>query len=639
MTELNNRQKEILMFLKKFNEPITAKWMSKELGVSDRTIRNEINKLQKECESFGIEIESTRGKGYQLKVINKALLKNESHLLFKKNDSLSDRFVLQDNRVKYILQRLLLAKDFIKMERLEDELFVSKSTLQNDLKLVEKKLKQFRLTYVNRPYYGKKVHGDEYMKRLCLSNSALENNKGFSNERDWFRLLDFNLFVKIKVIIIEIVDDYNFDISDLTLESLATHITIACKRIEDDFIIGPLNVPLTDGSTIERNVADKIIQEVENFTGLKFPQTEVEYILVHLLGTKLSYEIDSSESNILSEIVEGIVEKLKEVYNWDFSYDLEFIRGLSFHLGPVMNRLRYGMNIHNPLLNDIKAKYPLAFEGAVVASKCIGKYINKEIGEHEISYVAMYIGAALERMQITQKNRVLIVCATGVGSAKLLYFHLKKLFEDEMEIMDTISYYKLSSYPLDDIDFIISTIPVEMEFNVPVIVVNPLLVDEDIKNIKYQFNVFQDKDLTFIDPSRVFIHQELKDRESVIRFLCNKLNEQEIVSKDYVELVLKREALSSTYFGNLVAIPHPIITQTNKTLWTICTLKYPIPWIDQNMVQFVCLLNVKEDSSEDLSNMYERLIALIKSNSVIQQLITSNSTEELIEILSEPIQQ
>ncbi|WP_077296503.1 BglG family transcription antiterminator [Virgibacillus pantothenticus] len=635
---INKRQSTILLLLNKSKGPITANWISKELNVSDRTVRNEINNLRKECKSLGIEIESIRGKGYDLKIIDPTLFK-EALNLYIKDDTLTNhnRFTLQSNRVKYLLQRLLLAKDFIKMEKLEAELFVSRSTLKNDLKLVNQELEKFQLVCISKPYYGKKVHGEEYMKRLCLSNSILDNHDIFKEKTVWFRFIDMDLFNKIKDIIIEIVNDYSFEISDLTLENLATHIAIACKRIEDNFIIEQLNIPLADGYTVEKSIANKIIQRVECFTGLNFPRTEEEYILVHLLGTKLlSNKRNSNDSIVMNEIVRDIVIELKEIYDWDFYSDLEFIQGLSSHLGPVMNRLKYGMNIHNPLLNDIKLTYPLAFEGAIVASRCIKKYIDKEINEHEISYIAMYIQAALERIKGIQKYKILVVCATGVGSAKLLYYQLEDLFGQKIEIVDTISFYKLPSFSLSGIDFIISTVPINRKLKTPVIVVNPFLKDEDINTIGKQVNTC-DNILSFIDLERIFVHEELKNQEAVIQFLCNKLYEQGLVKKNYATLVLKRESVASTYFGNLVAIPHPITPQTSKTFWTICTLKAPILWNNQNMVQLVCLLNVEKDGAEDLSSMYESLIHLIKSNSIVREIINSKSPQQIAEILSEQI--
>lgn len=97
-----------------------------------------------------------------------------------------------------------------------------------------------------------------------------------------------------------------------------------------------------------------------------------------------------------------------------------------------------------------------------------------EVVEDEIAYIALHIGVALERMKLNKKKikKVLIVCASGVGSAKLLSYRLQNLFSQELEIIDTINYYNLSSYDLSIIDLVISTIPIKEDLGIPVQVVN-----------------------------------------------------------------------------------------------------------------------------------------------------------------------
>lgn len=100
-----------------------------------------------------------------------------------------------------------------------------------------------------------------------------------------------------------------------------------------------------------------------------------------------------------------------------------------------------------------------------------------------------------------------------------------------------------------------------------------------------------------------------------------------------MNLVLERESITPTSFGNLVAIPHPMVPVTKETFWTVCTLKNPIHWHEQQMVQFVCLLNIKEDTQTDLDGMYKKLISIIENRSVVQKIIKSKSVDELIELL------
>lgn len=634
----SKRQKDILILLSKSKEPVTSSWIAKELGVSDRTIRNEIKLMQQNPESVGFQIKSTRGLGYTIKIIDAELFSNILNEISTEENNLAGDFADKDTRVLYILRRLLLETGFIKLESFTEEMFVSLSTLQNDLKMVKEILYKYNLKLINRPHYGSRVVGDEYMKRLCLSNLLLERNQEAFLKEDSLQLIDPKLFKKIKKIIIQKVNKYKIEISDISLENLATHIAIACGRIQEGFVIEELSDLLVDDYPFEKIVANEITKEVEDFTGLTFPDTEIDYIIVHLLGTKLLHKkelVEFSKFDEAGAIINCMIERLKSELNWDFSQDREFIQALTLHIRPAMNRLRYKMNIRNPLLNDIKKKYPAAFEGAIIASKCIENYLQMEVVEDEIAYIALHIGVALERMKLNKKKikKVLIVCASGVGSAKLLSYRLQNLFSQELEIIDTINYYNLSSYDLSFIDLVISTIPIKEDLGIPVQVVNTFLEDKDINLIKRILSTTQNEIAKYLHPSRIFLQQDLQDKESVIRFLCSELYKQKLVPKDYVNLVLERESITPTSFGNLVAIPHPMVPVTKETFWTVCTLKNPIHWHEQQMVQFVCLLNIKEDTQTDLDGMYKKLISIIENRSVVQKIIKSKSVDELIELL------
>jgi len=635
---LTNRQKQILLFLTRFKGILTAKSISKELGVSDKTVRNEIKILQGESQKIGAKIQSISGKGYKLEITNaEQFLKFYCQLLDNDKDASND-FTDQDNRVNYIIKRFLLTNGYIKMEDLEDEMFVSKSTLRNDLKIVRQILDTYKLSIVNRPYYGTKIEGDEYMKRMCLSNLFLDNSTNMFTEYNKLQSYDKDLFNKIKDILIKKLKDYQIEISDVSLDNLAKHIAIACKRIKEGFIIEPLNTHSNIEYTFEKNVAKEIVKEVESYTNLKFPETEIDYITVHLLCTKLLSEKAYTEySSEISKIVDNIIEQLREEFHWDFRNDFEFIQGLTLHLRPAMNRILFQFHIKNPLLYEIELKCPRAFEGAIIASKCIESYIHKEVDMNETAYIALHIEAALERMEVSKsvKKRVLVVCATGMGSAKILYNQLQKVFGDHIEVVDTISYYNLGSYNLSSIDMIISTIPIKDNWGVPVQKVDIFLSDKDVNEIKGKlFSNKVDMHL-LLNSSRVFIHKDINNKEGVIQYLCSKLEKQGLVSHNYESLVLERENVASTSFENLVALPHSMKLDSNETFWTICTLKNPIQWDKQRKVQFVCLLNIRKGYTGDLNQVYQQLIDIIEDKTMVQKLIECNSPEELIQLMCE----
>lgn len=637
----SKRQKTILLYLINSNEPVTATWISKELMVSDRTIRNDLKEIQEESHQFGLSVDLFRGKGYQVKVIDEELYKETYKELFSESINLeSVDYSEQNNRIVYILNQFLLDNDHIKLETFEEKMFVSKSTIQNDLKVVREILAQYNLELVNRPHYGLSIKGEEYMKRLCLSNYIVDRvNNETGTDMDEIHLFNEEVYNKLHKIIVGKVNKYKIEISDISLENLAIHITIACKRIEEGFFIGPVVGHVIDEYPFEKMVANEIIKDVQEFTGLSFSKSEIDYIIIHLVGTKLLHKEELSEYSKYDEvdnIVTCMLKRLKTELNWDFSHDHEFIQAITLHIRPAMNRLRYKMNIRNPLLREIKIKYPIAFEGAVIASKCIKDYLSMEVGEHEIAYIALHIGVALERMKTRNKQvkRVIIVCASGVGSAKLLYYRLQNVFERELEIVATTNYYKLRDFDLSSIDFVITTVPIKEDIGVPVNLVNTFLEQVDINGIKNRLSPNKQEGHIYLEATRIFIKKNLSTKEDVIHFLTYELYKQGLVPNDYEKLVMERENSAPTSFGNLVAIPHPATPVTKETFWTICTLKRPVPWTDQQMAQFICLLNISETEEGDLEEMYMKLVSVVENRETVEKLINCNCEEELINLFN-----
>lgn len=62
--------------------------------------------------------------------------------------------------------------------------------------------------------------------------------------------------------------------------------------------------------------------------------------------------------------------------------------------------------------------------------------------------------------------------------------------------------------------------------------------------------------LPILSTETIVLNAEVQDKESAIRLTGNVLVERGYVDIAYIEKMLEREALTSTYMGNFVAIPH-----------------------------------------------------------------------------------
>jgi lichenan operon transcriptional antiterminator len=632
----------ILRELMGAESPLTSEHLAKVNQVTSRTARSDIKELDAILSKFGAEIKSVRGTGYELIIQDDQLYRKLLSEVFLEDYCLQENLPnLPEERVQFLIKRLLLTEGYIKLEELADELYISKSTIQNDLRDVKKIFKQYDLTLEKRPNFGLKLLGNEFKLRYCMSEYLI-NRKQIEVDSINARvsILPEEEMVAIRLIILEQIQDHHITMSDIALSNLIIHVTIACKRIQNANYVSFVPQELKDiVKEKEYLVATKIVQKVNERLQVVFPKTEIAYIAIHLLGNKIMTETIINEKEIhklvgeeMFHLTTTILETIENKLSLGISQDKEFIMGMSLHLKPAINRFRYGMNLRNPLLDAIKSNYPVAFEAGIIAGMVLKQEKDIDIHENEIGYLALHIGAAVERRKMdNQPKRCIIVCSSGVGSAQLLYYKLQAKFRSRLDIVGTTEYYKLSQVPLSSLDFIVSTIPIKDPLPIPVIQVNTILGDNDFGNIERILFESPGPKLEFLKEELVFLQQEHETKEEVLHFLADKLRDLQLVEETFLDSVFEREALSPTCFGNLVAIPHPITPQTDETFWAMCTLQKPIAWEDKR-VQIVCLLCVEKNSTSDFRKMYELLVSVIDDSNKVQQLLKCKTYKDFINV-------
>ncbi|HZG15223.1 MAG TPA: BglG family transcription antiterminator [Candidatus Bathyarchaeia archaeon] len=632
---LTLRQQKILQLMMQTERQISGQELANLYDITSRTVRTDIRELMETLSKHGAQINANRGKGYTLHVTDPPAFRQFLQIITTQNSIRQEIPDDPKHRVSYLMKRLLLAETYIKLKTLSDELFISESTIKNDLKEVRAVLAKYELRLEKRPNYGLKIAGKEHKLRYCMAEYV------FSRNEDHAAMLKEDQLAIIRGTIQRHTKAAAITLSEIGLNNLVIHLAIACKRILDQNVVSMTTEDLQHiHKQAEYVVATNIVQELEERLQLSFPDVEIAYVTIHLMGSKKVAYQHASEGQLttvidpnIMELTQKLIADVESQLHLGIQHDKELILGLSMHLKPALNRYHYGMNIRNPLLPEIKQRYPIAFEAGILMGKSIRESLNVQMDEDEIGHLALHVGAAIERAQTrTHAKRCLIVCATGVASSQLIYYKLQSTFGTRLEIMGTTSLLDLPEYPLEDLDFIISTIPIQEELPVPVVDVNTILADQDIGKIRTVMNEEREKTLQFIQPELTFFKQDCKSQEEVIDFLVEKIRPLGMIPDDFKELLLEREAVSPTSFGNLVAIPHPIRPVTDHTFWAICTLNKPIQW-GTDRVQLVCLLSVQKKKKNELQALYNFLVKMVDDAALVNQLLRLESYEELTNVL------
>lgn len=118
---IHPRQRKLIYVLNSSHGIVTGKKLAEQLNISPRTVRYDIDEINKKLQPE-IKVEAVHGKGYELQIRDRAFF----HQLFAKEPLLDTR----EDRIRYLIIRLINEKDWVDMDDLEDTLFVSRSTLK-----------------------------------------------------------------------------------------------------------------------------------------------------------------------------------------------------------------------------------------------------------------------------------------------------------------------------------------------------------------------------------------------------------------------------------------------------------------------------------------------------------------------------
>lgn len=630
---MNDRQKNILKEL--INKEYKLVELADIFGVSDRTIRNDIKSLNEFLKKYDSEIIIKDRKCIFLTSNNFFVTKLKKDLIYPKKYNFNE----PKDRIVYLKLKYLFADNYIKLDEIIDELFVSKSTIQNDLIEVKNDLSNYNLNFDYKPNHGMKIVGKEFDIRKAISDLIYNTTNAYKMMR--FREELFN-FDKVEIntihnIVVQNISNTDTQLSDLDLYNLTMHLAISMKRIEKGIHINQI-ISKGFSNNKEHIITKSIIYDLEKEFNIKFPEEELYYITMHLMGTRLIYsdiEEDTMNELEMNELVSDLIISIEKTLEINLSDDTELFYGILTHLYPAIYRMKNNMKIRNPLLNSIKNNYSNIFSACLNSCKEIEDSFNIKLNEDEIGYLTIHFGAAIERLNLENpKLRVLIICTTGLASSQLLTYKIKNRFSNKISIIGTTQYYNLSEYNVNDYDLIISTIAFNNKTSKPHIVISDIFDENSFTELNKYLEKFDNEEKSiYLNPDDIHLNIDFKNKEELIKYLCFELNIDECEKNILYESILEREKISDTDYGKMVAIPHPIKPITEKTFISLGIPKNGINW-GKNDVRIIILLSIGKNESRNLEDLYVKLLKILDDDNYLNLILESNDKKQIYKLLN-----
>ncbi|MBP3489986.1 MAG: BglG family transcription antiterminator [Roseburia sp.] len=502
------RMKQIFQVLLREEEAIPVKTLAEKVGVSKRTVQRELEYIESALKAYEIRFMSKTGVGVWLE----GSAGEKERLLMEISGGDDYDVSNRENRRNRLILEILKEKGLKKLFYYSSQFGVSEATISGDLEAIEEWLNRYGLFVNRKPGSGISVEGseDDYRRAIrAFINENMDtqavreayqdvngNAASYENlkKSSIGQLLSDDIIRRVMDCITGMNNARVLTLTESSYTGLIIHISIAINRILKNEVIEPdKSWREENGRDEDYRLAEAIVAELEEEFEIEIPKVEIGYICLHIKGAKhekIQWEDDKIpelENGQMQQLLNAMVDAFDPEKAYLLKQDDEFIQGLLAHMQPTLIRLLHGMQIQNPVLDDIRKNYPDIYARCEKVAKVLEEAVHKPVPAEETGYLTVHFGAALvrleERKEKIRKVQVGVVCSSGIGISRLMSSKLEKIFRDRIAIT-TYGKNDITPFVASRVDFFITSITLE-QAPIPVLEVNPLLNEEDIQRIQH----------------------------------------------------------------------------------------------------------------------------------------------------------
>ena len=536
----------------------------------------------------------------------------------------------------FILYKLMNTEEPYLTDELAYEMNVGRTTIISDLKKMRDILADYNLNIIGKTNNGLILKGAELNIRFFV----LENIYEMIYEQN---VLDEDIVNLVK----SITDKYQFDTT--TFDSFLQSLTVSLDRLLNGHTINTLRNEYGEVlRSWEFTLVNTISDEIENKLNISIPIKERLFLTLPIIGMRTPNNIEVISQHVqiteeVSNLVNEIIERIKAEMGFNIKLD-DILEDFIYHISFLVNRLKYGVNINNPILDEIKEKYKVAYKMAELAKGVIEKSIDIDMTEDEVGFIAAYFGVFISDKQIekNQTYKVAVICGTGRVTARLVASQLKGIF-DENTVIDLYSDSAVTGEILDKYNLVLSTVQTKFNTTATVMYLEKVFDEEvlrkRIKSVKYidklDMPSLQGMDsilLNILDEDTFFIlDNELSYKEN-IDYMIEMLYSRGYVDGGFKQRIREREEKSTMAFNESIAFPHTINYENDQIVISLGIFPEGNKLGENSRTKVVFLVGLPEKTSNDiiLVKLYDEIIAIANDRNTVDTISKVSNYKELI---------
>lgn len=611
----------------------TLNALAEKLGVSERTVRNDIKELEDTLEGTAV-IENLQG-CYKLFITNEEAYDT----IVAKMKGGGECFYSPQKRMAFIIQKLMRSDEPCFIDDLADDMNIGRTTLVQDMKKIKEKLSLYGLSIEGKPKMGIALKGSEIgLRRLILENVydlIYENYDAF---------LEKEILNGVRTVL----ENYRYE-SD-TISAVLRSFTLLADR----FLTGhPLEQMeekyyfITDSSPY--GVAEEVAAVLERGFQTKLPVEEKIFLSLPIAGMRTPTNISDMLTKRVSDDIRDTLLRIMARIRYELGLYItsQDMNGeFAYHVMFMLNRLRYGIKLKMPISEQVQEKYPLAYKMARIAGNVIQEIWGYTVPEEELGYLASYFGVfILEKgLETQQLSRVAVICGTGRGTARLVMAQLRKILSKDT-VFDLYADNKINPAMMEHYDLIFTTVRLPYETDPPAIFLHEIFDEKEMKAkieaVRHRKS-FQEAGVAIgdsliarlLDETLFYVLDSDKTYMENVEYIIDDMTEKKLVDIGFKERVRKREKAGTMVFDKHIALPHTINEGSDKFVMALGVLPKEEGPDDGIRLLFLLGLPQTEDLDDTvLLNLYDEIIAIAQDEEAVEEISQIKSYKELVKYL------
>lgn len=497
---LKNRGINILKRLAEEGSVISLSDLSEELKISTRSVRYELDAIDYLLEKNSLPPLLRRKGGVCFEGTQKERF---TVLALLDGNGAYDRVLSQNERLFGILYRLLIngEDEFVTSYDIAEKMFVSRSTVINDLAKIKQHFPYRSAVIQNVAHYGFRLNGLEEDIRDSVTSflqkhvkideilriiKSVRDKKGKCEDNSLnyiFRNINYS---DIDLCIKKIEYRTNKSCADSIYIYLFLSLSVTVLRIRNHDTGNSEGSCDSDTEVLFDNVVLKeIIHDMEELFHIMpsgFDEKYIAKIINYALFDEGTPDLSTNyidKQVIMLDFIDSVGRNMGE----NFIKDKILIDSLNANICAILDQKRYPSDFNEDIHLYLHELFPDVLEAVRLSIHILKEGLEISMDGSWENYIAAAFVEALQRCRPLNnvKKDVLLVCASGQITSRLLSYRLNAMFE--INIVDILPYNQLEKYLNSHRPnaVIISTIPLDVP---EYIRVSPMLKEEDIKILK-----------------------------------------------------------------------------------------------------------------------------------------------------------